>query len=85
MNAQFELTDGIFCEAEADNNGEVYLWLGANTMVKYTLEEALNLLTKNLENAKKNSDTYKKDLLYIKDQMTILEVNYARVHNYKVS
>ncbi len=54
-------------------------------MVEYSLEEALELLNKNLVNAKKNRKTYQKDLEYIKEQITMLEVNFSRVHNYKVS
>ena len=36
----------------------VNLWLGANTMVEYTLDEAKVLLSKNLVNAKGNLKTY---------------------------
>ncbi len=84
IQTQFQLTEGINVEAEAERNNKVYLWLGANTMVEYNFKEALELLEKNLSNAKKNSETYKQDLEFIRDQLTILEVNYARVHNYKV-
>ena len=44
----FQLTEGIHTEAQAQNSGKVFLWLGANTMVEYTYEEALDLLEKNL-------------------------------------
>ena len=54
-------------------------------MVEYTYEEALELLEKNLLNAKRNYDTYQNDLDFIKDQITILEVNFARIHNYHVA
>lgn len=36
-------------------------------MVEYEYEEALNLLEKNLTNAKKNYDTYGRDLEFIKE------------------
>ena len=85
MKTKFMLTEGIFSEAVCEINNKVFLWLGANTMVEYTYDEAYDLLKKNLDNAKKNLETYKKDLEFIKDQITITEVNYARVHNYKVS
>ena len=83
MQTKFVLTEGIYCQGEF-KKGKVFLWLGANTMVEYSYEEAQKLLKKNLDNAKKNLETYSKDLEYIKDQMTIIEVNYARVHNYSV-
>ena len=53
-------------------------------MVEYTYEEALELLTKNLKNATINIKTYKEDLEYLKEQITTIEVNLARVHNYKI-
>lgn len=33
---------------------KVNLWLGANTLVEFSFEEAMALLSKNLENAKGN-------------------------------
>ena len=78
------LTEGVFCEAICTERNVVYLWLGANTMVEYTYDEALALLTKNFENAKRNVDTYTVDLEFIKDQITMIEVNLARLHNHKV-
>lgn len=53
-------------------------------MVEYTYEEALTLLKKNLKNAKTNINTYTEDLEYLREQITTIEVNLARVHNYKV-
>ena len=85
IKTKFPLTEGILAEAEAEKKDIVYLWLGANTLVEYSFNEAEVLLDKNLINAKKDSETYRLDLEFIRDQLTILEVNYARVHNYKVA
>ena len=85
FSTKFPLTDGLYTQAECTERDVVYLWLGANTIVGYNYEEALELLNKNLANAKKNQATYDTDLEYIKDQITVMEVNFARVHNYKVS
>jgi prefoldin subunit 5 len=85
IKTKFTLTDGLYTEAECIQKDVVYLWLGANTIVEYNYEEALELLNNNLANAKKNQSTYDVDLEYIKDQITIMEVNFARVHNYKVA
>ena len=52
--------------------------------VEYTYDEALDLLNKNLQNATTNINTYIDDLNYLKEQITTIEVNLARVHNYKV-
>ena len=85
IQTKFSLTDGLYTEAECSMRNVVYLWLGANTIVEYNYEEALELLNRNLANARKNKDTYEADLEYIKDQITIMEVNFARVHNYRVA
>ena len=84
IKSKFLLTEGVYCEADCDQKDLVYLWLGANTMVEYSYCEALALLTKNFENAKRNIDTYSTDLDFIKDQITMIEVNMARLHNFKV-
>ena len=84
IRTKFLLTEAIYTEAVCTDSEVVYLWLGANTMVEYKYDEALVLLTKNFENAKKNIETYNKDLENIRDQITMMEVNRARLHNYKV-
>lgn len=53
-------------------------------MVEYSYQEALTLLEKNLKNANTNMNTYSEDLEYLREQITTIEVNLARVHNYKV-
>ena len=82
---KFSLNDCMFKEAKISQKGIVYLWLGANTIVQYSFSEALELLSKNLVNARTNLDTYIEDLGNIRDQITIMEVNLARVYNYKNS
>ena len=85
-HVDFELTDGIFAKAKvsAENAQKVFLWLGANVALEYTAEEAVELLTKNLETAKLNLDTNRKDALFVKDCITTTEVSMARVYNYDV-
>lgn len=53
-------------------------------MLEYPIEEAIALLVKNLETAKKNLKQLDKDLDFLKDQMTTTEVNIARVYNWDV-
>jgi prefoldin subunit 5 len=44
--------DTIYSKATVSKDIEkVNLWLGANTMVEFTFEEAKKLLSRNLENA----------------------------------
>jgi prefoldin subunit 5 len=44
-------------------------------MVEYSFEEANELLTKNLESAKKSLATIEEDLDFLKDQITTTEVS----------
>lgn len=88
-SVHFQLSDSIYANAtipaEAAEKKTVLLWLGANVMLEYTQDEAEQLLVKNLNNAETNLSTLEQDLSYLKDQITISEVNIARLHNYKVT
>merc|ERR1712232_147025 len=53
-------------------------------MGEYTLEEAIELLTKNKENAKVTMKSVEEDMAFLRDQITTTEVNIARTHNYGV-
>ncbi len=56
----------------------------ANVMVEYSLEEAQELLSSNLNTAERNFKTFTEDLEFLKDQITITEVNTARLFNWEV-
>ena len=60
------------------------LWLGANVMLEYSLDDAEELLKKNKESAEKNVQQIAFDLGYLRDQMTITEVTMARLYNWDV-
>ena len=81
---QFELSDAIYVKASITSTDRVMLWLGANVMVEYPIEEAIALLTKNFSSAEINLKELNVDIEFLKDQITITEVNIARIHNYKV-
>lgn len=62
----FLLTDTMWAKAKIDKNQKkVALWLGANVMVEYTLEEAVELLKKNLANASANLKSYVKSTIFL--------------------
>jgi prefoldin subunit 5 len=84
VETQFEVADAIYAKATIKPENRVLLWLGANVMLEYGYVEARELLTKNLANAQVNLTTLDNDLAFLKDQITISEVNIARVHNHKV-
>jgi len=84
IKTTFQLSDNVFAKANISHQNTVFLWLGANVMLEYGLQEALDLLTLNLKNANLNLSNLNKDLTFLKDQITVSEVNIARVHNYRV-
>lgn len=84
LDMDFELTDSVFAKAKVRDAKSVYLWLGANVMLEYSLDEAETLLTTNHLNCSRNLETNKSDLAFVKDNVTITEVSIARVYNWDV-
>ncbi|KAF9343660.1 hypothetical protein BGX26_005399 [Mortierella sp. AD094] len=80
----YELNDTLYATAKVQPTGKVCLWLGANVMLEYPVEEAANLLASKLEAALKTLKNTEEDLAYLRDQITTMEVNTARVYNWDV-
>ncbi len=53
-------------------------------MLTYELDEAIDLLSNKLSTAEKSLKGAKLDLEFLRDQITTMEVNTARVHNWDV-
>jgi prefoldin subunit 5 len=82
---RYNLADNVYATAEIDcSAGIVNLWLGANVMLEYTYEEAIEFLTQNLENAKKEFVVVKDDLAFVRDQIVTSEVAMTRIFNWNV-
>jgi hypothetical protein len=80
VSVDFMLADGLWTKARSKPNLEkIALWLGANTMVELTFDEADKMLRE-----KSNLKEIQDDLNYVKDQVTTSEVNIARVYNYSL-
>lgn len=88
ITTTFELNDTLFAKASVPTSEEklpeVYLWLGANVMLAYPLDEAEELLKGKLKAAKLSAKNCEEDLEFLKKQVTTLEVNVARVYNHEV-
>ncbi|KAG8223634.1 hypothetical protein J437_LFUL016588 [Ladona fulva] len=84
IETQFLLSEQVFMKALVPPTDKVCLWLGANVMLEYTLDDAAALLSKNIETAKKNLGYVEHDLDFLRDQLTTTEVNMARVYNWDV-
>ena len=86
LETTFSLQDTLYAKAvvkpaEVD---EVYLWLGANVMAAYPLDEAEELLQGKLDKARESLKAADEDLEFLRVQITTLEVAIARVHNWDV-
>jgi hypothetical protein len=53
-------------------------------MLSYPLEEAVTLLSAKLNSAQENLKAIISDLEFLREQITVMEVNTARVYNYDV-
>ena len=86
LETTFPLQDTLYAHATVDTKklDEVYLWLGANVMVAYPLEDAEMLLKEKLEKARESLKAAEEDLEFVRVQTTTLEVATARVHNWDV-
>jgi hypothetical protein len=83
---QFELNDTLYTKARLPETNHtkletIHLWLGANVMLSYPVEEGLKLLREKKEEAEGIVKKCEEDLLYVRDQITTMEVNTARVYN----
>ncbi|XP_066255893.1 prefoldin subunit 3 [Euwallacea similis] len=84
FDTQFLLSEQVFSKAKIPPTKNVCLWLGANVMLEYTLEDAKKLLTQNITAAERNLGYVNHDLDFLRDQFTTTEVNMARVYNWDV-
>lgn len=84
VQTHFELSDGIYVRAAIPPTETVCLWLGANVMVEYSHQEAVDLLTNNLASAQKSLSETHADISYLRDQLNTTDVNLSRVYNHHV-
>ncbi|KAH8819647.1 Prefoldin subunit-domain-containing protein [Xylogone sp. PMI_703] len=85
IEANFELNDTLYAKAHVPPTEEVYLWLGANVMLSYPIDEAEELLSSKLAAAKQNLANCEEDLDFLREQITTMEVATARVYNWDVT
>ncbi len=75
----------IHAKAEIDTaSGIVNLWLGANVMLEYTYDEAIELLSSKEKKAKKDLAATTEDLAMVRNQIITAEVNISRIYNWDV-
>ncbi|KAJ3045635.1 hypothetical protein HK097_001136 [Rhizophlyctis rosea] len=84
IQTQYELSDTLWATAKIKSTDTVNLWLGANVMLQYTTAEAKDLLISKLSAAKVSLTQVDEDLEFLREQITTMEVNTARVYNHDV-
>jgi prefoldin subunit 5 len=71
LETTFELNDTLYAKASVEPTEEVYLWLGANVMLAYPLEEAEGLLKEKLEKAERGLKEVREDEGFVREQITV--------------
>lgn len=86
IETNYELNDTLYTRAKIDveSLNSVYLWLGAEVMLEYPLDEAVTLLDDRLVKNKELLAIVKEDLEFLKENITTMEVNTARLYNWDV-
>ena len=62
----------------------VYLWIGANTMVEYSFDEAIEILEQQLRQFHFKIQELSEDLDDLRGNSITVEVNMARLFNFNV-
>ena len=82
---RYNLADNLFASADLDlQAGTVHLWLGANVMLEFPFDEAIQFLEAKLSQAETDLATTEADLLFVRDQTVTSEVNMSRIFNWDV-
>ena len=71
IETTFELNDTLYAKANVPPTNEVYLWLGANVMLAYPIDEAETLLEGKLKSAQETLVHCEEDLDFLREQITV--------------
>lgn len=78
----YELGDTMYGSATIDADcAKVCLWLGAGVLVEYPFDEAVEFLKAKTEDRKQDLKQCSHDLIFVREQITTMEVNMARLYN----
>lgn len=84
LESNYQLNDTLYTEAEIPSTDKVLLWLGADVMLEYPIDEAIELLQDKLKTAKTNLEISEEDAECLRENITTMEVNTARLYNWDV-
>ncbi|SOV13099.1 prefoldin subunit 3, putative [Plasmodium sp. gorilla clade G2] len=78
----FPVEESLFAKGIIENFDNIMLWLGANVMVEFTFNEAINLLNQHLQRAINLFKELDEELSWLHQQICTTEINISRIHNY---
>ena len=85
ITTRYNLADMLYAKAQVNcAAGIVNLWLGANVMLEYTYDEAIDLLSSKQEKIQGELKEVIEDLAFVRNQIITAEVNISRVYNWDV-
>jgi len=85
MFTNYSLCDTIYARAKVDTSSEkVFLWVGAQTMIEYTYDEAIELLETQLAQTHRKIEELSEDLFHLRGNSITVEVSMARLFNHSV-
>lgn len=85
MYTNYSLSDTVYTKAKVDIQADkVCLWIGANVMVEYPIDEAIEMLEEQLIGTAAKLDELNEDLYCLRENYITVEVNLARIVNYSV-
>jgi prefoldin subunit 5 len=84
LETNYELNETLYTSAVIEPTDKVMLWLGADVMLEYPIDEAGQLLQEKLETARSNLLVSEEDAEFLRENITTMEVNTARLYNWDV-
>lgn len=79
IKVDYMISNNLWAKAEVPVTDKVCLWLGAEVLCEYSLDEARVVLNKNFEAALTALKNNEDDLDFLKDQITTCEVSKINI------
>jgi len=85
LETNYSLCDTIYAKAKVDLEADkVALYVGAKVLIEYTVDEAEELLSTQLQQAEAKLAELSEDLFFLRGNSITVEVNMARLFNHSV-
>jgi prefoldin subunit 5 len=84
MSTHFRFADHVFLKAKVPPADKIGLWLGANVMLEFDLEEGETLLKEKSAKAAESLKMTNALIDAVRELVTTTEVNMARIYNWDV-